>query len=210
MAYNVLMKPFNKVTIADFGQAVEQLAKKDKKLAMALYGQDPVEFVRAGDVAHDFFDKKGRLTSQIKEETLAGIQEEFQLSPKEAKKEFYRLKLGDMLNMFGVKIPPAERATQKSGDVFEKRLAKMNRDDLYEVANQIAVRDKKSAEQIQRYGVKSFLDGADEEMFLPSGVMKQKIKQRLVDKFMQDSNLTKEEAMQKFATAKIGDVFQLQ
>jgi len=210
MAYNVLMKPFNKVTIADFGQAVEQLAKKDKKIAMALYGQDSVEFLRAGDVVHDFFDKKGRLTSQMKEETIAGIQEEFQLSPKEAKKEFYRLKLGDLLNMFDVRVPRTEYAVSKSGDVFEKRLAKMNSDDLYEVANQIAVRDKKSAEDLYRYGMKSFLDGADEEMFLPSGVMKPKVKQKLVDGFMQNLNLTKEEAAQKFATAKIGDVFQIQ
>ena len=210
MTYNVLMKPFNKVTIGDLGQAVEQLAKKDKKLAMALYGQDPVEYVRAEDVAHDIFDKKGRLTTQIKEETITGIQEEFGLSPKEAKKEFYRLRLGDVLNMFGVKTSGAEQVAQKSGDVFEKRLAKMNRDDMYEIANQIAVKDKKSAEDLHRYGIKSFLDGADEVMFLPSGVMKPKVKQRLVDKLMQDSNLTKEEAMQKFATAKIGDVFKLQ
>lgn len=210
MAYNVLMKPFNKVNITDMGKALEQLAKKDQKLAMELFGQDPVEFLRAGDVAHDVFDKKGRLTRQMKEETITGIQEKFQLTPKEAKKEFYRLKLGDVLNMFGVKTSGAEQVAQKSGDVFEKRLAKMNRDDMFEIANQIAVKDKKSAEDIHRYGMKSFLDGANEEMFLPSGVMKPKVKQRLVDKFMQDSNLTKEEAVQKFATAKIGDVFQLQ
>lgn len=207
MAYNVLMKPFNKVTIADFGQAVEKLAKKDKELAMALYGQDPVEFVRAEDVAHDVFDKKGRLTRQMKEETIAGIQEEFQLSPKEAKKEFYRLKLGDVLNMFSVKTSGAEQVAQKSGDVFERRLAKMDRDDIYEVANQMAVKDKKAAEQIYKYGIKSFLDDVDEEMFLPSGVMKPKVKEKAIGYFMNNMNLTKEQAEAKFATAKIGDVF---
>lgn len=210
MSFNVLNKPLAKMNIVDMGKALEQYAKKDKGFAMRLYGEDPVEFLRASDVAHDFFDKKGRLTRQIKEQTIIGLQEEFELSPKAAKKEFHRLKIGDLFNMFGVKVSRAEYSTPKSGDVFEKRLSKMNRDDMYEIANQIAVKDKKSAEDLYRYGMKSFLDGADEEIFLPSGVMKPKVKQRLVDKLMQDSNLTKEEAMQKFATAKIGDVFKLQ
>ncbi|MBE7710239.1 MAG: hypothetical protein E7Z93_07330 [Cyanobacteria bacterium SIG32] len=209
MSFNVLNKPLAKMNIADMGKAMEQYAKKDKGFAMRLYGEDPVEFLRASDVAHDFFDKKGRLTRQIKEQTIIGLQEEFELSPKAAKKEFHRLKIGDLFNMFGVKVSRAEYSTPKSGDVFEKRLSKMNGDDLYEVVNQLAVRNEDAAMDLYKYGADGFLDGADKEMFLPSGVMKPKTRQKLIDKFMKDSNLTEEEAVQKFATAKIGDIFPL-
>ncbi len=205
--FNVLNKPLSKMNIDDMGKAVEKLAQKDKKLAMALYGENPVEYIRSGDVAHEFFERNGRMTQNARQSVITDLQDKFQLSAKEAQKEFNRMTIGDFLTLFTQKFCGSATRKASTGDVFEKPLAKITPDDMAEIINQTAIKDKSVAMKIYGRNIKEVMsrDVASSDTFLPSGRLHPKAKEHFIKEIISAEGLTKAQAEQKYATAKIGE-----
>ena len=187
-------KSVSKLNISDFTEFATRLAKKDKGVAMDLYG-DPMAYIRKEFVEEGIFTRGGKLTprglAELRQNLVDDVKDTFNLSKKQSKKLFNEVKIADL--MPGI----TKSSNISTEELLSKKLCELEASDFGKYMEQIARVDKDLALEIYGSKADDIMYENFEDMrkiFLPTGKMAPKEKTELLASLSEAFGLSPEAA----------------